>query len=60
MTWLLWLGLALCALAVAAFGLCAYGSRRWAASIRALTHRLEATRNDVKVRPASPARFDSH
>ncbi len=59
MTWLPWLGLALCSLAAAAFGLWLYGSRRWAASIRALTLRLEAARIDGKVRSASPARFDS-
>jgi hypothetical protein len=58
MTWLPWLGLTLISLAVAAFGLWAYGSKRWAASIRALSQRLEAARNDAKVPPASPTRFD--
>jgi len=59
MTWPLWLGLALCSLAVAAFGLWTYGSKRWAASIRALKQRLEAARIDGKVRSALPAHFDS-
>jgi hypothetical protein len=58
MTWLLWLGLALCALVVIAFGLCAYGSRRWAARIQALTHSLEAARNEGEPHSASSARFD--
>lgn len=60
MTWFLWLGLALCSLAVVASDLWAYGSKRWAAYIRALTHRLEAARNDGKARAESPARFNSH
>ena len=59
MTWLLWLGLAVCLLTAAAFGLSACGSKRWAASVRALTHRLEADRNDSKVRSGPPAHFDS-
>src|ERR1700680_4739862 len=59
MTWLLWLGLVLCLLAVAAVGLSAYGSKQWTDIIRALTRRLEAARIDEKARSASPARFDS-
>ena len=59
MTWLPWLGLTLCLLAAAALGLWEYGSRRWAASIRALTLLLEGARIDGKVRSASTARFDS-
>jgi Family of unknown function (DUF6920) len=59
MTWLPGLWLALCLLTVAAFGLRAYGSKRWAASIRALTHSLDAVRIDGKVRSASPTHFDS-
>ena len=59
MTWLLWLGLVLCLLAVAAVGLSAYGSNRWTDATRTLTRRLEAARIDEKVRPPSPARFDS-
>ena len=58
MTWLLWLGLVLCLLAVAAVGLSAYGSNRWTDATRTLTRRLEAARIDEKVRPPSPARFD--
>jgi hypothetical protein len=59
MTWLLWLGLVLCLPAVAAVGLSAYGSNRWTDATRTLTRRLEAARIDEKVRPPSPARFDS-
>jgi hypothetical protein len=59
MTWLMWLGLALGLLAVAAVGLSAYGSKRWTDTTRTLTSRLEAARIDEKVRPPSPARFDS-
>ena len=59
MTWLLWIGLVLSLLAIAAVGLCAYGSKRWAESMRMLAGRLEAGRIDEKVRPPSPARFDS-
>jgi hypothetical protein len=59
MTWLPWLGLILCVLAAAAFGLRAYGSKRWAASILALDHRLEAARKGGEVRSTSPVSFDS-
>ena len=59
MTWLLWLGLVLCLLAATAVGLSAYGSKRWTDAIRTLTSRLEAVRIEEKVRPPSPARFDS-
>lgn len=59
MTWLQWLGLVLCVLAVAAVGLSAYGSRRWTDATRTLTSRLEAARLDEKSRPPSPARYDS-
>jgi hypothetical protein len=59
MTWLLWLGLVLCLVAVAAVGLSAYGSKQWTDSMRALTRRLEAARIEAKVRSASPARFES-
>ena len=59
MTWLLWLGLVLCLLAVAAVGLSACGSNRWTDATRTLTRRLEAARIDEKVRPPSPALFDS-
>jgi hypothetical protein len=59
MTWMLWLGLVLCLLAATAVGLSAYGPKRWADSMRMLTNRLEAARIEEKVRPPSPARFDS-
>ena len=59
MTWLLWLGLALCGLAVAMFGLAAYGSTRWTETIRALTRQLESARIDAKAPLPSPARYDS-
>ena len=55
-----WLGLVLCMLAVAAVGVLAYGSRRWADTIRKLTGRLEAARIDGKPGPQSPQRFDAH
>jgi hypothetical protein len=59
MTWWSWLGLALSSLAIAAFGLRAYGSRRWAASIHALIRGLEAARSDDALRPVLATRFDS-
>ncbi|NVO04992.1 MAG: hypothetical protein HXX19_03105 [Rhodoferax sp.] len=46
MTWLLWLGLVLCVLAVAAAGLSAYGEHRWAGATQALLGKLEASRRD--------------
>lgn len=42
MTWLLWLGLVLCLLVVAAVGLGAYGAKRWADTTQALTRTLDA------------------
>jgi hypothetical protein len=60
MTWLLWFGLVLCLLAVAAVGLSVYGAKRWADATRTLTRKLEAARIDEKLRLPSPARFDSH
>ena len=59
MTWLLWLGLVLCLLAVAAVGVLAYGSKRWTGTTLTLTSRLEAARIDEKPGPPSPQRFDS-
>ena len=60
MTWLVWVGLVLSLLALAAVGLSAYGSRRWTESMRTLTSRLDAARIDEKTRPPSPpATFDS-
>ncbi len=46
MTWLLWLGLMLCMLAVAAVGLTACADRRWAGAMRTLEGKLEARRSD--------------
>jgi len=59
MTWLLWIGLVLSLLAIAAVGVFVYGSKRWTESMRMLTGRLEAGRINEKVRPPSPARFDA-
>ena len=59
MTWLLWLGLVLCLLGLAAVGLSAYGSKRWADATRTLTSRLEAARTDDRGRQQLLARFDS-
>ena len=63
MTWLLWLGLVLCLLAVAAVGLTALGYRRWADRMGALTRGLEAARNDETVQPPHPndtTHYDPH
>jgi len=59
MTWLRWLGLIPCLLAVAAVGLSAYGSNRWNDITRTLSSRLDAARTDEKARSPSPARYDS-
>jgi hypothetical protein len=59
MTWLVWLGLVICLLAVVVVGLSAYGSKRWTDTTRTLTSRLEAARIDEKVRPPVPVRYDS-
>lgn len=59
MIWLLWLGLMLCALAVGAVGLSAYGARRWASAAQALHDQLEAGRIDDKRHPPLPVtRYD--
>jgi hypothetical protein len=54
LTWLLWLGLVLCVLAVAAVGLSAYGERRWADATQTLVQSLEASRLDGKQDGQSP------
>lgn len=56
---MLWLGLVPFLLAAIAVSLSAYGSKRWAGTIRTLIGRLDAARIEDKVRPPSPARFDS-
>ncbi len=57
MTWLPWFSLVLCLLAVAAAGLTAYGSSRWADTTRMLTGMLDAARIDGGAQSPSPARF---
>ncbi len=59
MTWLLWVGLVLCLLAVTAVGLSAYGATRWADSTLVLTRGLDAARVDATVDPPRPTRYDS-
>lgn len=60
MTWLLlWVGLALCMLAVAVVGLTAYGANRWAGNTLMLARALEAARVDAKVDPPRPTRYDA-
>ena len=60
MTWLLWLGVTLGVLALAAVGLTAIGERRWAGAMRALQVSLEAGRVDGKPGGASPpTRYDA-
>lgn len=59
MTWLLLVGLALCLLAIAAIGLSAYGSKRWADSTLMLTRSLDAAHVDAGVNPSRPTRYDA-
>ena len=59
MIWLLWLGLVLCLLAVAAAGLRAYGARRWGDGIQTLQTSLEAGRLDGKKDGTSPTQYDA-
>ena len=63
MTSLLWIGLVVCVLAVAAVGLTALGSKRWADRMGALTRGLEAGRRDATVKPPHPndtTHYDAH
>ena len=60
MTALLWIGLVICLLAVAAAGLTALGSKRWADRVAALTRGLEASRNEGAVQPPYPTHYDAH
>ena len=59
MTWLLWLGLVLCLLVVAAVGISAYGSKRWTDATLMLTRGLDAARIDARVNSPPPTRYDS-
>ena len=60
MTWLLWLGLLLGLLALAAVGLAAYGERRWAGEMQALQGSLQAGRIDGRQAGKSPpTRYDA-
>jgi hypothetical protein len=64
MTWLLWFGVTLCMLAIAALGLSAYGDRRWAGATRALQGKLEAGRmdgqqHDQQNGATPPTRYDA-
>lgn len=60
MTGLLWLGLCLVVLGLAAVGLSIWGERRWAGEVRALQAGLERGRLDGKPGPGSlPTRYDA-
>lgn len=60
MTSLMWLGLSLGLLAIAAVGLTAYGGRRWADEVDALQSGLEASRLDGKPGAALlPTRYEA-
>jgi hypothetical protein len=60
MTWLIWLVLTLCLLAVAAVGLSAFGARRWGDASQLLWGSLEAGRIDGKRGEKSPpTRYDA-
>jgi hypothetical protein len=59
MTWLAWLPLVLCLLAVSGMGLSAYGSKRWTDATWMLTRMLESARTYATARSAPVARFDS-
>jgi hypothetical protein len=59
MTWLLWLGLVLCVLAIAAVGLSAYGAHRWADATQILERSLEAGRVDNKHDRPPPTRYNA-
>ena len=63
MTLLLWIGLVVCVLAVAAVGLTAFGSKRWADRMATLARGLEAARNVGTVKPPDPndtTHYDPH
>ena len=60
MTLLLWIGLVVCVLAVAAIVLTALGSKRWADRMATLARGLEAARSDGTANPPYPTHYDSH
>jgi hypothetical protein len=63
MTLLLWIGLVVGVIAVAAVVLTAFGSKRWADRMAALTRGLEAARNDGTGKPPHPndtTHYDPH
>ena len=60
MTWLLWLGLALSLLAVAAVGLTALGAKRWAGRMTSLARGLEASRSDGTGPPPRSTHHATH
>jgi hypothetical protein len=63
MTLLLWIGLAVCAVAVAAVGLPALGSKRWTGRMADLARRLESARHNGTVKPLRPndtTHYDPH
>ena len=62
MTLLLWIGLLVCALAVAAVGLTAWGSKRWAGRMAILADGLRASRLEGldKPQPNATTHFDPH
>ena len=59
MTQLLWFGFISCLVVLAAAGLPAYGSKRWARRVKALGRELDAGRVEETRESGSPARFNS-
>jgi hypothetical protein len=60
MTWLLWLGVCLVAVAVGAVGLTTFGERRWAGEVTAMRASLEAGRLDGNQSASTPpTRYDA-
>ncbi|MDP2015822.1 DUF6544 family protein [Hydrogenophaga sp.] len=59
MTWLMWVGVVVAALMIAAVALRVAGAVRWADLIRAHTGELEAARVNGKGQPPFPTRFDA-
>ena len=60
MTWLLWLGLILCMLALAAVGLSAYGEHRWSGATQLLSGSLDAgSIDDKRDGKSPPTRYDA-